>query len=84
MLRKSSLNGNIPKPSIEPLLFQVVSWQLKGRTEGLTRLAAHHLTRQTFGPTSPDIDGDLVQAFGELIDSQNPHNLALFLDSYHK
>ena len=40
----------------------------------------HHFPAQS----SEDVDSVLVKVYEELVDNQNPHNLALFLDSYYK
>lgn len=33
---------------------------------------------------SADMDKDLKRVYSESVEGQNPHNLALFLDSYNK
>lgn len=34
------------------VIIQAVSWQLKGRTDGIPRMASQYLVRQAFGPVS--------------------------------
>ena len=34
--------------------------------------------------TSAEIDKDLKRVYSESVEGQNPHNLALFLDSYYR
>ncbi|XP_064398287.1 protein NDRG1-like [Halichondria panicea] len=63
---------------------KAVQWQLKGREIGIPRLAAIHLKHHAFGSISGALDGDLVRSYMEELSVQQPNNLALLMDSYHK